>query len=83
MAAGLPIACSNMSTMKEIIKEGAVYFNPLDVDEIENSIIKLINSPSLRSDIALKAFNYSQDYSWSTTSDKTFQFLDKIIRDHK
>jgi glycosyltransferase involved in cell wall biosynthesis len=83
MAAGLPIACSNMSTMKEITKEGAVYFNPLEVDEIENSLIKLINSPSLRSDIALKAFNYSQDYSWSTTSDKTFQFLDKIIRDHK
>ena len=83
MAAGLPIACSNMSTMKEIAKDGAVYFNPLEVDEIEEALIKLIHSQALRLDTALKAFNYSQEYSWKTTSDKTFKFLENIIREQE
>ncbi|MDB3994402.1 glycosyltransferase family 4 protein [Gammaproteobacteria bacterium] len=83
MAAGLPIACSNMSTMKEIVKDGALFFNPLEVDEIEDSLIKLINSPELRLDIALKAYNYSQDYSWKIASDRTFKFLENIIRDQE
>ena len=42
MASGLPIACSNVGSMPEILQDGGVYFNPIDVESIEKALEKLI-----------------------------------------
>ena len=80
MAAGLPITCSNLSAVPEIIKKGAVYFNPLDTDEIEKSLMDVIDSKGLRTNLSNLAYKNAGTYSWTETSLKTFNFLKKVAQ---
>ncbi len=79
MASGLPLACSNMGPMPEILGKNAIYFNPNSINEIFNAISKLINSSKLREDLASKSYELAKAYSWETTAKKTFSYLNKIL----
>ena len=80
MAAGLPIACSNRSVMPEILLDGGLYFDPTNPKDIANCIIKLIESPKLRSDLSIINFNRSQYYSWELCVKETFEFIENVNR---
>ena len=82
MAAGLPIACSNLSSMSEILKDGAVYFDPLVTETIEDCLKNLIDSKEKRVEISEKAYSYASKYSWEDTSNKTFSFFRKIKQNY-
>lgn len=78
MAAGLPIACSSMGSMPEVLGDAGVYFNPEDPDDIAYSLRRLIDSRVLRAQLAQAAFDRAQKYSWKRCADKTFDFLAEI-----
>src|SRR5699024_4105701 len=75
MSAGLPILSSHYGPMPEILNDGAIYIDPTDVKDVAMKLEKLLNSVELRKEIAEKAFNYSQNFSWDKTAKKTFEFL--------
>ncbi|EMK08830.1 MULTISPECIES: glycosyltransferase family 4 protein [Leptospira] len=79
MAAGLPIACSNMSSMKEILLDNALYFNPEDPISIADSLGKLIELPNLRTKLARNAYKRSKIYNWKKTADSTFEFFYDVL----
>lgn len=78
MAAGLPIACSNMSSMHEILQDGGIYFDPDNPKDIANSLEELILSQDLRTQKSLMSYRRSSDYSWSRCADETFSYTLKI-----
>lgn len=82
MAAGLPMACSSMGPMREVLGSAGVYFDPEDVNSIAGAIRKLIESPDLREQMALASFDQAQAYSWKRCADETFGFLAKVARDY-
>lgn len=43
MASGTPIACSNTTSIPEVVGNAAVLFNPLDITEISSSICSVVN----------------------------------------
>ncbi len=75
MASGLPIACSDLSSMREILKDGAVYFNPFDHQSLFQVLTKMINSIKLRTQIASTASQYASQYSWANCANKTLDFI--------
>ena len=80
MSAGLPIASSYLGPMKEVLGESAVFFNPLEIASIEKAIVKLLDSAELREKLANKTYLKSNEFSWVTTSDRTFKFLKECYR---
>jgi glycosyltransferase involved in cell wall biosynthesis len=83
MAAGLPIACSNMGPMLELLGNSGVYFDPCDAEDIACALRKLINSADLRSHLAQLAYERAQQYSWKRCADETFGFLTRVAQDNK
>ena len=83
MASGLPIACSNLGPMPEILGKSASYFSPYSIDEIFSSLISLINSPKLREELALQSYILAKSYSWDICAENTFDYLDQILTNHK
>ena len=83
MAAGLPVACSAMGPMPEMLGEAGVYFNPEKSDEIAVAIRQLITSAKLRTDLANLSFQKSQLYSWERCASETFEFLAQIAQDDR
>ena len=78
IASGLPVCCSNMSSMPELLKSHARYFDPLDVDDIEYCLKDVIDSAKMRTELSYGSFNYADQFSWVSTSKKSFNFFRKI-----
>jgi glycosyltransferase involved in cell wall biosynthesis len=80
MAAGLPIASSNMGPMPEVLGDAGVFFDPLDSHSIARAIQLLITDPALRDRLAGEAFERARSYSWSRCARDTFAFIKDIAR---
>ena len=75
MSAGLPIACSNYGPMPEVLGEGGVYIDPLNVDSVYSGLKTLLESSKLRTQIASIAFNNLNEYTWQECAKDTFTYL--------
>jgi len=80
MAAGLPMACSEMGPMPEVLGEAGVYFNPENSNSIAAVLRHFIESPRLREQLAQLAFERAQGYTWIRCADETFGFLARIAK---
>lgn len=75
MASSLPISCSNMSSMKELLKDSGIYFNPISIESCKKSIIRMVEDKDLRKELGNKAYQAAKIYSWEKCSEQTFSFL--------
>lgn len=75
MASRLPIACSNLSGLSHLLNDAGLYFDPYDPMSICNTVLELIESEELRTELGNKAFLESMKYSWSKCASDTFNYL--------
>lgn len=75
MAVGLPIACSDKSSLPETMQDGGEYFDPEDDDSIASAVEKLIQEPQRRNHLTHRAKELSQNYSWAKCADQTWRFI--------
>ncbi|TGK21408.1 glycosyltransferase family 4 protein [Leptospira kmetyi] len=83
MASGLPIVCSNLSAMPEILKNAGAYFNPVDVSSLVKALQTMLNSKKDRIDSSKKAYQLAKKFSWKKAADETFEFLKRIKTESK
>lgn len=77
MSAGLPIACSNRSSLPETLQDGGVYFDPENPLEIATAVEELICDTNKRKQVATRAKELSEQYSWSRCARELFSFISK------
>lgn len=75
MNSHLPVLCSNYGPMPEILKNGGLYFDPLDSKEISDKILFLMNSKKLRTKYSEMSGSIGSGFSWRKCSDQTFKFI--------
>ena len=75
MSLGLPIACSNRSSLPETLKDGGIYFDPLDPISIAKAVLTIVKSKELRLLMAVRAKHLSLQYSWERCTDQTWSFV--------
>jgi len=80
MAAGLPIACSNMGPMPEVLGDAGEYFNPLSSEDIASKIEKLFLSGELRAKLSTKARDRASKLTWEQCAAGTLKFLASVAR---
>lgn len=80
MAAGLPMACSRLGPMPEILDDAGEYFDPLDPEDIAGAVRKLIESPRLREQYAHAAHERARCYSWESCAGDTLEFLANVAK---
>lgn len=75
MSAGLPIACSDRGPMPEVLADAGVYFDPEQPAVIAGAIEDLLAQPALRAQVAQRAAERADRYSWSQCAAETLDFL--------
>ena len=75
MAVGMPIACSNRSSLPETLQDGGVYFDPQNIESIADAIEQLILSDALRKKLADRAKQLAEPYSWERCAAKTWRYV--------
>jgi glycosyltransferase involved in cell wall biosynthesis len=80
MALGLPIVCSNRSSLPETLRDGGVYCDPLDPDSIASATESLVTNPALRERVARRGQELSGHFSWKRCAAETFDFITETAR---
>jgi glycosyltransferase involved in cell wall biosynthesis len=83
MSAGLPIASSDRGPLPEVLKDAGLYFNPESVLSIKICLQHMIENPRLQQKLAIKAQQYSEQYSWKKCANETFSFLRDVYEENK
>lgn len=78
MAAGLPIACSRRGPMPEVLGDAGVYFDPENVDSIEQALRALLDDPPGRQRFGAAAERASRSFTWESCSHATLAFLAEV-----
>lgn len=76
-----PAIISNVSSLPEIAEDGAVFVNPLDVDEIANAMKKFSQDESLRKGFAGKGFEIAKKFDWDEAAKKTLEVYESLKAD--
>lgn len=61
MAAGVPVLCSNVTSLPEVAGDAAIYFDPENPQEIADSIAK-INNPEVRKEMIQRGLKQSRHF---------------------
>lgn len=78
MSKNIPVLVSNSSALNEINGNAADYFDPNNIKEIENKIIKISSNKSLREKLIKRSKKKIKIYTWRKTAFKTLKILDNI-----
>jgi glycosyltransferase involved in cell wall biosynthesis len=79
-ACGCPVVISDILVFKEIYGDSALYFNPLDPQDIANKIEEVINNKYLRDTLIKKGFENYKKYRWENSAKQFFSVLEKVIK---
>jgi glycosyltransferase involved in cell wall biosynthesis len=80
MSFGVPVISSDIDTMKEVLEDSAVYFNPYDQNDIADKIQLMLNNLSLCMEMSEKGLSHVKKYSWENTASKTLQVYHSILK---
>ena len=71
MAAGTPVISSNATCLPEVCGEAAEYFDPTDIDEISQVVLKTIGDKARLKELKLAGAKRIQDFSWKKMAEET------------
>jgi glycosyltransferase involved in cell wall biosynthesis len=77
MYAGCPVICSRTSALPEIAGKAAIYFNPLDVDDIARAVIYILNNPDKRANLIIEGKKNAARFSGSKLANETVAVYEK------
>lgn len=81
MAAGLPVACSNTTSLPEVAGDAALFFDPERPDDIAEKVSTICNDTALRESLIKKGFERAGLFTWERTSEKTLKVYEKVYGD--
>ena len=82
MQSGVPVICSNVTSMPEVAGEAALFVNPFDIENIANAMKQLCdNKDNLRSKLIEKGFVQKKLFTWERTAGLLWQSIEKAINE--
>jgi glycosyltransferase involved in cell wall biosynthesis len=72
MACGVPVVCSNTSSMPEIVGDAAIILDPQDVDAWVATLTEVLNREALRAEMRRKGQERAKMFSWEETARNTW-----------
>jgi len=73
ISCGTPGIVVGGSSLEEVVGLGGIVVPPDDVASLAEAMVAVVNSPSLRGDLAAKALQHAQGFSWERTARETWQ----------
>lgn len=79
MAHGAPVVSSNATCLPEIYGEAAIYFDPMNVDDMASVIKEVIDDKALRQKLIVLGYKQAAKYSWERMAQQTLQVYKTIL----
>jgi glycosyltransferase involved in cell wall biosynthesis len=79
MAAGLPVVCSQGSSLEEVAGGAAVLINPLDTRSIADGIDRVLADPAFAQRLRAAGLEQSKKFNWDTAARQTLEYYKKVL----
>lgn len=76
--AGVPVLCSNVSSIPEVAGEAAVYFDPTNNEDMAQKIVDAVNNDALLAELKEKGAARAQEFSWKRSSQQIIDILRRV-----
>lgn len=83
MSKGVPVLSSDHSCALEILGGSALYFDGKNVDDIADSISRILTDIRLRESLIQKGYEQIKKYSWDEMANRTLSVYDSVKNDVK
>lgn len=71
MVVGTPVLASRIPCFEEVLKDGAMYFDPHSADDCALKLLHITNDSGVRLELIQKGKTVSGQYSWDRTAQET------------
>jgi glycosyltransferase involved in cell wall biosynthesis len=79
MACGCPIACSNTTSIPEVVGDAGVFFDPLSTEDMADKIWQLWNDDGKLREMRVRGLERAKLFSWDDTARKTIETYRKTL----
>ena len=76
---GVPVICSNITSMPEVAGDAALQVDPFDVNAIAEAMEKIIGREELRKNLIAKGHLQKQHFSWEKTASLLWTSIEKVL----
>ncbi len=77
MTYGCPVINSDISALREVSEDAALYIDPYDVEDITLKINQLLEDNNLRQELRLKGLEQVKQYSWEKSAKQVYELIQK------
>jgi len=78
LQAGLPVVASDIPVNREVARDAAVYFDPLDPAQLAARIEELADNAALRATLQERGQRYAREFSWARHTDRLVHRLEEL-----
>jgi glycosyltransferase involved in cell wall biosynthesis len=83
MHAGVPVICSDTTSMPEVGGDAVLYASPDNSLQIASAMEEIFVNPELRTDLINKGFIQKEKFSWDKTSTLLWKSIELIIQNFR
>ena len=77
---GVPVICSNVTSMPEVAGDAALMVDPFNIDSIANGMNKLADNNELRNELIDKGHQQKMLFSWSRTAELLWDCIQMAVK---
>ena len=79
MLCGCPVACSNTSSLPEVVGEAGVYFDPYDAESLREALERIVGSETLATRLRDAGRRRAATFSWDRCADETLAIYRTLL----
>jgi alpha-1,3-rhamnosyl/mannosyltransferase len=80
MHRGVPVACSNTSSLPEVAGDAALTFDPNDEAAIGAAVERLLTDSELRADLIRRGYERAAQFTWERCAEQTLAMYERAMR---
>ncbi|MBI4778935.1 glycosyltransferase family 4 protein [Candidatus Falkowbacteria bacterium] len=80
MASGTPVITSNITSLPEVAGEAAILIDPLNVEEMAETINKVLSDENLKNDLIKNGLVQAKKFTWEKTAKQTKEIYLNLMR---
>jgi glycosyltransferase involved in cell wall biosynthesis len=80
MACGVPVACSNVSSLPEVGGDAARYFDPADVETMAETLGAIWRDEGVRQEMQQRGLARAAQFSWTRAAEETMAVYEQAMK---
>jgi glycosyltransferase involved in cell wall biosynthesis len=79
MVRGVPVACSDASSLPEVAGDAVLYFDPTDTAGIASAVRRILSDPDLRERLSEAGRARAARFTWEATAEATLRSYERAL----